>query len=236
MTKTLDEIVSDKDISTEKSGLAKLLNNPDRGIIGKIFDYGTAITATALSYSVIGPLSIIAVGTSALGDHISNWRSGKKTTSAQIRDSAILSSFWSIPVSYAFNLMNAFISTASLTGKVVRAFAQLVALPFAIGRLGFASDYVIRHKKFKGAYKNQVDKFWFKNYKDALTYLSIPNMAVAYLAPAQYHYPASLLTGLIGRTTIGTRHIKALDPYGNGYTNSFYSKHSPSQYSKSNAH
>ena len=208
----LEDIVNNND-SSKKSFLARVFNNPKRGLLAKIFDYGVAIAATAASYALVGPIAIVSTGIAVFGDYVADWKQGKTTSSASTRDSSILSAIWTPIGNYLFNIMTG-IDVGTIYGKVSRAFAQLVVAPLTVGLAAFTSDYVIRRKQIKGA-GDHISKYFMKNYWDSLKYLSIPRLITAYTLPPQVQYLVDIGLRFLRRMgKVAQEHRSAGDPYG----------------------
>jgi len=159
----LEKIVSNEPSS--KTWLAKKLNNPNKGFIGKTLDYLVGAAATTFSYSLIGVPALVAAGVSIVGDYVGNiWR-GKKTPSAQIRDSLMFSSVIA-PLGYGFlSFLNANININAPYGILKRTLAQF-ALAQGIGApIGSHLDYMLRHKTLdiKSAFEKQFKPFYLSN-------------------------------------------------------------------------
>lgn len=209
----LEDIVNNSGTS-KRSFLWRWFNNPKRGLLAKIFDYGVAIAATAASYSLIGPVALVSSGIAHLGDYFAGWKRGEKTSSASTRDSSILSAIWTPVGSYIFNFMNTQIDISTLYGKAARAFTQLVVAPLTVGFTAFMSDYVIRRKQLTGTIEH-VKKYFMENYFDSLKYLGIPRLAVAYTLPPPVQYPIDIGLRFLHRMgNVAYSHRTAGYPYG----------------------
>ncbi len=214
----IDDIVNNNN-TQKKSFLKRYLNGKDgkRGLLGKIFDYSVAIGATAASYAIAGPIALVGTGVALVGDYLSNWREGVKTSSASTRDSAILSAIWTPIGSYFFNLMDTKINMATIYGNIARIFTQVVAVPFTLGLGGLMSNYVIRGKQIKGTWE-YTKKYFMENYRDSLKRLSIPRLLALYTLPERLQYPTYILLGLLHR--MGKVAQRNRDFYGVRYSNS----------------
>ena len=184
-----------------------------RGLFGKIMDYGIAAGAVAASYSLIGSMALVANAISFVGDRIVNYKRKRDTPSRQTRNSAILSSLFSIPGHYAFEWMNKLWNVTKWTGLATRfAVQQFVYYP-AMTVVGNLVGYPLVHGTTKGLFNYGIADLGWRNYKTGLKYFSLPNLAAARFAPAYTHFPISLGMGLLWRTTVGSRYLHEVDPY-----------------------
>lgn len=208
----LEDIVNNSE-TPKRSFLWRWFNSPKRGLLAKIFDYGVAIAATAVSYSLVGPIALVGTGIAVVGDYFAGWKRGEKTSSASTRDSSILSAIWTPIGSYIFSFMNTQIDISTLYGKAARGLAQLVAFPLTIGPLGSMSDYVIRRKQITGTIE-YIKKYFMEGYFDSLKYLGIPRLLVAYTLPPPLQYPIDIGLRFLRRMgNVAYAHRTAGRPY-----------------------
>ena len=172
--------------------------------------------ATAAAYSLIGTPALVASGVAFAGDYFGNLWRGKRTTSAQIRDSLILSSIVS-PIGYtALSWLNNYIDIKAPYGLIKRTLAQTALLQGTIAPVVNHVDYLIRHKTLNvgEAYENQFKKFFFQN---------IGWSALAGLVPVSFAYSGygvdtqfygGLAAGVAVRGLAWGKQIAASDPYG----------------------
>ncbi|MBI3034904.1 hypothetical protein HYY71_01145 [Candidatus Woesearchaeota archaeon] len=220
MAKNLESIVN----SGKRTWVAKKLNNPKRGLLGKIFDYGIGAAATAAAYSIIGMPAVVAAGVAIAGDYVGNLWRGKKTTSAQIRDSLVLSSIFSPIVYNALGLINQHIDVKAHYGLLKRSLAQLGLLG-TIGPIANHADYLLRHKTLDitEAYEQQFKKFFFRNIGWSALANTVP-VSLDYLGfGVDSQFYGGLGAGVIVRGLAWGRQIAALDPYGT-YNNKAYAQ------------
>ena len=221
----LENIVnSSNNNGKHENWLARKLNNPNKGLVGKILDYASGLAATTAAYSFIGTPALVSAAISTAADFIGNYMAKKKTPSAKTRDTLWLSAIWSPVVTAAFKWMDLTIDSSTLYGKVKRGLTQILGLPLAITPISFTSDYLVRHKTLnvKKAYERQVKPFWLARFKDMLTYGSIPKMITAFTIKDTYlkMYADQTINLAVG-STIGQKHIQKLDPYKMGYNTSY---------------
>ena len=184
-----------------------------RGLVGKILDYTIASAAVATSYALIGPMALVANAISFVGDRVVNYKRKRDTPSRQTRNSAVLSSLFSIPGYYAFKWMNSLINVKTWGGLALRYLVQnfVYIPPMVVG--GRLIAYPLVHGTTKGLWNYGIKDLGWRNYKDGLKYFSWPNLAAARFLPAYTHFPISLGTGLLWKTTIGSRYLHEADPY-----------------------
>jgi len=210
----LEDIVHNE--ATNKGWLARKLNSPKRGLIGKILDFSVGIAATAVAYSLIGTPALVGSGIGVVGDYFGNLWRGAKTSSAQIRDSLFLSSIVS-PIGYGIiSFLDSAINIRAPLGLVKRTLTQII---FQQGMLAPAVnhlDYMLRHKTLdiKEAYERQFKKFFFKN----IGWSVLAGLAPVGLAYQGYgvntQFYGGLLAGVAVRGLAWGKQIAATDPYG----------------------
>mgnify|MGYP001607136082 CR=1 FL=1 len=213
----LDDIVNNNN-APKKSFLQRIFNNPDRGLLAKIFDYTVALGATAAGYVIAGPIIFASTGVALIGDYIADRRRKITTSSASTRDSAVISAIWTPIGSYVFNLMGK-IDVGTLYGKVLRGFSQLVVAPLTLGFAAFTSNYVIVRKKIKGLF-DYTKKYFMEGYWDNIKWLSIPRLFAAYTLPQPLQYPTEIMLRFFRRmgNVFQSRKHEG-DPYGYGVGN-----------------
>lgn len=184
-----------------------------RGFLGKILDYTITAGAIAASYALIGPMALVANGIRFVGDRIINYRRKRDTPSRQTRNGAIMASLFSIPGYYAFKWMNSLINVKTWGGLALRYAVQNFIYSPLMTITAFHVGYPLVHRTTKGLYKYGLADLGWRNYKTGLKYFSWTNLAAARFLPAYTHFPISLGTGLLWRTTIGSRYLHETDPY-----------------------
>lgn len=213
MAKNLETIVNN---NGKQSWLAKKLNNPNKGLLGKILDYIIGIGATAAAYSVIGVPAVVASGVAFAGDYFGNLWRGKKTTSSQIRDSLLLSSILS-PIGYTvLSWLNSNIDIKAPYGLIKRTLAQTAVLQGMIAPVVNHLDYLLRHKTLnvKEAYEKQFKRFFFQN----IGWSALGGLVPVSLAYSGYgvdtQFYSGLAAGIAVRGLAWGKQIAASDPYG----------------------
>jgi len=191
----------------------KAKHRKPRGLFGKIMDYTIATGAVAASYALIGPMALVANGIRFVGDRVINYKRKRDTPSRQTRNGAIMSSLFAIPGYYAFKWMNSLINVKTWGGLALRYAVQNFIYSPLITLTAFHVGYPLTHRTTKGLYKYGLADLGWRNYKTGLKYFSWPNLAAARFLPAYTHFPISLSTGLLWRTTIGSRYLHETDPY-----------------------
>lgn len=229
MKGSLDDIVNSEN-KPKKTWLARKLNNPNKGLVGKVLDLAIGLAGTAAAYSIIGIPALVAGGIAIAGDYFGNRVRGKKTTSSQIRDSLLLSSLLS-PIGYkALELINQYVDVNSSGGLIKRALAQIGMFQVLIGPVANHLDYMVRHKTLNiaEAHEQQFRKFFFKNAGWA---------ALAGMVPVSLDYSGfgvneqfygGLAANVAVRGLAWGRQIAATDPYGTYKGNpSLYPSYNP---------
>jgi len=171
---------------------------------------------------LIGTPAIVSAAISTGADFIGNIKERKKPPSAKTRDTLFQSALWSPLYTQLFKWMDMGIDTSSLYGKVKRGLAQLVGIPVAMTPFSFTTDYLIRHKTLNvnEAYERQVKPYWLPRFRENLLYGGIPKLFTAFTFTDTYSKMyADMAINLAVGSTVGQKHIKALDPYSMGYSN-----------------
>lgn len=220
MAKNLESIVNssskNNSIKVKQTWLAKKLNNPNKGLLGKMLDYIVGAGATAAAYSVIGIPAIVAAGVSIAGDYFGNrWRSAK-TTSSQLRDSLLFSSVLS-PIGYTvLSWLNSAIDIQAPYGLIKRTLAQIALFQGTIAPVANHFDYLVRHKTLDvgEAHENQFKKFFFQNIGWSVLAGLVP-VGLAYSGyGVDTQFYGGLAAGVAVRGLAWGRQIEGSDPYG----------------------
>lgn len=201
-----------------------------RGTLGTILDYTIAATAFAASYALVGTSALIANAIGFVGDRIINYKRKRDTPSRQTRDTAIMSSLFSIPGHYFFKWVNQVINVKTWGGLLARYAVQNLAYAPPMILAGNLVGYPLTYGTTKGLYNYGIRDLGWRNYKDGIKRFSIPNLVAARYAPPKTHYGISLGLGMLWKTTLGARFLHETDPYkyehkiidgkpANGYTN-----------------
>ncbi|MBW2975663.1 hypothetical protein KY366_08135 [Candidatus Woesearchaeota archaeon] len=184
-----------------------------RGFFGSMLDYTIAAGAVAASYALVGPIALIANGIRFVGDRIVNNKRKRDTPSRQTRNSAIIASLLSIPGHYAFQLMNKLINVKTWSGLATRYAVQNFVYGPAMLLTTNTIAYPLTFGTTQGMWDYGITDLGWRNYKTGLAYFSWPNLAAARFLPDYTHFPISLGTGLLWRTTAGSRFLHEADPY-----------------------
>lgn len=205
-----------------KNWLAKKLNNPNKGLIGKIFDYTFGFAATCAAYSLIGVPALVGAGVAIGGDYLGNLWRGKKTTSAQIRDSLLFSAVLS-PVGYkVLSFLNDFIDIRAPYGLIKRTISQIAILQGIVAPIANHLDYLIRLKTLnvKAAYERQFKRFFIQNIGWSSLASLVP-VSLAYLGyGVDTQFYGGLAAGVAVKGLVWGKQIAVTDPYGT-YNKSF---------------
>lgn len=220
MAKNLESIVNSSSkngsIKVKQTWLAKKLNNPNKGLLGKMLDYIVGGSATAAAYSVIGIPAVVAAAVSIAGDYFGNLWRGAKTASSQIRDSLLFSSILS-PIGYTLlGWLNSAIDIRAPYGLINRTLAQIAVFQGGIAPVANHFDYLVRHKTLNvvEAHENQFRRFFFKN----IGWSALASLVPVGLAYSGYgvdtQFYGGLAAGVAVRGLAWGRQISGLDPYG----------------------
>jgi len=184
-----------------------------RGFLGKMIDYTIAGAAFATSYALVGSAALIANAIGFVGDRIINYQRKRDTPSRQTRDTAIMSSLFSIPGHYFFKWVNQAINVKTWSGLLGRFAVQNLAYAPPMYVAGNLVGYPLTHGTTKGLWNYGIKDLGWRNYKDSIKRFSIPNLVAARYAPPQTHFPISLGLGMLWKTTLGSRFLHEADPY-----------------------
>ncbi len=227
MADNLEDRLNDNDNSDNLESKANGHSNPKiinflqekakqrkpRGLLGRIADYTVAAGAIAASYSLIGMPAIIANAISFASTRIVNYKRNRDTPSRQVRNNAIFASLFSIPGHYAFKWMNKIWDVTKWSGLLARFAAQNFVYYPTMTVAGNLIGYPVVQGTTKGLYEYGIKDLGWRNWKTSFKYFSIPELFVARYLPPQTHFPISLTSGLIWRTTVGSRYLHEADPY-----------------------
>ncbi len=179
----------------------------------KILNYAIGIGAMAASYAIIGPIGPGAALLGLINDYVNCKIRKRDFPSRQFRNIALTWALFAIPGVYAYKFMNSVVDVKTTSGFIKRGIMELFGFLPAFGIVTNAMSYPIENLKFKGLYNVSLKKVWWKNYKAALKYFSIPEMLIARYMPPLMQFPLLLGLRTLWGVTFGSRYVRMVDPY-----------------------